>query len=307
MTRLWLLKWLAVLVFLLPLSIVAQTVSATQPQLNVVATTSNMGMLARTVGGDAVNVTVLAAPDRDAHYLQVRPSMMAAIRRADLVVAVGAELEIGWLPPAIQGGANPRVNPGQPGYFEAARSVQLIDAGQPADRSLGDVHPQGNPHIYLDPIRMSVAAEALAEHMADLRPALAGQFRANALKFSDTIDERMPDWLARTTNAPGVLFFHADGNYMARRFGVPVYGTIEPLPGIPPSASHLNDLVKRLSGETGVIMYAVYDPPAGPEFLGRQLGWPRHALPHNVPLNDLSAEAYFVLIDNWVEAFSPEN
>jgi zinc/manganese transport system substrate-binding protein len=122
---------------------------ATRPAcaaVNVVATTSSMGMLARTVGGDAVKVTVLSPPDRDAHFLLARPSMMVALRRADLLVAVGAELEVGWLPAAIQGASNPKILPGQPGYFEGAAQIELIDVGQAADRSKGDVHPMGNPH-----------------------------------------------------------------------------------------------------------------------------------------------------------------
>lgn len=291
-------RYLLLILCLLPLS------AAAQSQLNIVATTSNMGMLAQVVGGDAVTVTVLAPPDRDAHHLQVRPSMMAALRRADLVVAVGAELEIGWLPPAIQGAGNPRVNVGQPGYFEAARTVQLIDAGRPADRSLGDVHPHGNPHIYLDPIRMSVAAEELAARMAELKPAHAEQFRSNAAAFSAAVDERMPAWRERVANATGVVLYHEDGNYAAERFGVPILGYIEPVPGIPPTASHLNDLVRRLGGESGVILYSVFHPPGGPEFLSRELGWPRQAISHGVPTDDLSASAYFALIDTWVDALA---
>ncbi|WP_258868971.1 metal ABC transporter substrate-binding protein [Alkalilimnicola ehrlichii] len=153
---------------------------AAQAALNVVATTPNMGMLARTVAGEHADVRILAPADRDAHYLQVRPNMMAALRRADLVVSVGAELEIGWLPPAIQGAHNPRIQPGQRGYFEAAAQVDLMDAHGVADRSLGDVHPAGNPHIYFDPVRMAEAGEALAERLASMDEANADAYRANA-------------------------------------------------------------------------------------------------------------------------------
>jgi hypothetical protein len=139
--------------------------------LNVVATTASMGMLAREVGGAAVKVDVLAAPDRDPHMLQAKPSMMRALRDADLVVAVGAELEMGWLPAAINGAANPRLLPGRDGYFEAAAQVPLLDAGQAADRAHGDVHPAGNPHVNLDPQRMAQIARALAERMSKLEPA----------------------------------------------------------------------------------------------------------------------------------------
>lgn len=118
--------------------------------LEVVATTASMGMLARTVGGPQVRVTELAPPERDAHQLQARPSMIRALRDAQLLVAVGAELEIGWLPAAIAGAANPAIQPGRSGYFEAAAQVPLLETGQSADRAHGDVHAAGNPHVNLE-------------------------------------------------------------------------------------------------------------------------------------------------------------
>lgn len=294
-----------VLILLLSCSLLATPVIAfAQSPLNVVATTTNMGMLAQTVGGEAVTIRTLAPPDRDAHHLQVRPSMMAALRRADLVVAVGADLEIGWLPPAIRGAANPRVQPGRSGYFEAAASVDLLDAGRPADRSLGDVHPDGNPHFYLDPVRMGEAALALAERMAQLRPEQAQQFRANATAFVTDVEARLPDWQARTAGAAGIVMFHEDARYLADRLGIPVLGFIEPVPGIPPTASHLNDLVTRLAGQSGTIIHAPHHPARGPAFLGRELGWPVRELAHDVPADRLDSESWFALIEHWVEALA---
>jgi zinc/manganese transport system substrate-binding protein len=116
-------------------------------ELDVVASSSGMGALARTVGAERAQVTVLDSPDRDLHMLQAKPTMIRALRDADLVVAVGAELEVGWLPVAIAGAANPRILPGQPNYFEAAAQVDPLEVGSPADRALGDVHPVGNPHV----------------------------------------------------------------------------------------------------------------------------------------------------------------
>ena len=144
--------------------------------INVVATTSSMGMLTRTVGGDFVKVTELALPDRDIHTLQVRPSMLQALRQAQLVVAIGAELEQGWLPPAIEGSANAKILPNTLGYFEAAAQVPLIDAKGNANRSEGDVHPLGNPHVQLDPVRMADIAQALAERLAKLDAAHARRY-----------------------------------------------------------------------------------------------------------------------------------
>ena len=268
--------------------------------LEVAATTPNMGMLARTVGGEHVNVTVLALGDRDVHRLEARPSMMVALRRADLLVAVGAELEVGWLPAAQRSAGNPRVLPGRPGYFEAASSVMLIDAGAPADRALGDVHPMGNPHVYFDPLRMAVAAEVLAERLAELDPANAAAFRDNARDFAASVDTRLRDWLVRVDNAPGVLLYHKDANYLMERLGVPVFGFIEPVPGLPPTARHISELVSELDGRQGMIFHLVFQPAQGPDRIGDALGWPVFRMESNVGEQG-TLDDYLAMIESWVE------
>jgi len=269
--------------------------------LEVVATTPSMGMLARVVGGEAVTVTVLAPPDRDPHSLQARPSMMAALRRADLLVAVGAELEVGWLPAALQGAANPGINPGTPGYFEAAAQVELIEVGLPADRSLGDVHPMGNPHVNLDPERMAQVARALAGRLAALNPAAGPGFHANAERFAGEVVRRAPEWRRRAAGAPGIVLFHKDINYLAEFLEVPVLGYLEPVPGIPPTARHLRGLVENLENRRGVILHATYQPVRAGRFLSDRLGWPVHAVALEPPLGAGAAE-YFALIDRLVAA-----
>ncbi|MHB8798325.1 MAG: metal ABC transporter substrate-binding protein [Thermoanaerobaculia bacterium] len=268
--------------------------------MNVVATTSSMGVLANAVGGDAVKVTVLAPPDRDVHVLQARPSMMVALRRADLLVAIGAELEIGWLPAALKGSGNGKILPGAPGYFEAAAQVPLLEAGQAADRSQGDVHPMGNPHLYLDPFRMATVAEALAGRLASLDAPNAARYRAGAAAFRAAVEARLPGWKAKASGAKGVLLFHKDVNYVAALLGVPILGYVEPLPGIPPTASHLRELTGRLKGQKGVILFTDFQPGQGPEFLARNLGWPKVRLPLE-PAVGASTEAYLAHVDRWVE------
>jgi zinc/manganese transport system substrate-binding protein len=287
---------------LLPLAILAWAATA-DAAVRVVATTPAMGMLARTVGGTRVSVTVLSPPDRDAHYLLATPSMMVALRRADLLVAVGAELEIGWLPAALQGANNGKVQPGRPGYFEGAAQIDLIEAGEMADRSRGDVHPLGNPHYYMDPQRMAIVARALAGRLGQLDPGGANEYAAHAAAFARQVDERMPRWRARAQGAPGVVFYHKDGNYLAALLGVPVLGFVEPLPGIPPTAMHLRDLVQRLKGKKGIILYNSFQPSSGPDFLARNLGWTARKLPHDVGL-DADATAYLDHIEQWVNAIS---
>jgi zinc/manganese transport system substrate-binding protein len=277
--------------------------STAAAEIDVVATVPNMGMLARTVGGDEVRVRVLASPDRDPHYLEARPSMMAALRRADLLVAVGAELEVGWLPAALRGSHNPRVQTGQPGYFEGAAHVRLIQTDVAPDRALGDVHPAGNPHYYMDPPRMAQVAAALAERMARLRPERREYFEANARSFAEAVEARLPQWQARAAGSPGVVFYHKDVDYLAELLEVPILGYVEPLPGIPPTARHLRELVTRLRGRDGVVLHVQFQPGDGPAFLARELGWQAQQIPNQVA-PDAASAAYFGMIDRWVAAMA---
>lgn len=272
-------------------------------ELKVVATTSSMGMLARTVGGEHVSVETLAPPDRDAHFLQAKPSMMKDLRRADLVVAVGAELEVGWLPLAIQRANNPRIQPGQNGYFEAAAQVVLNNSGGVADRSLGDVHPAGNPHVNLDPQRMGVIAQALAARLGELDGAHAEAYRRRADAFTAQVAERLPQWRAQVKNAPGVVLYHKDANYLMALLEVPILGYIEPVAGVPPTASYLQKLVGGLKGKSGVIIRSLFHSPQGADFLHRELGWPVAALPIDPALGK-GSEAYLTLIEQWVTAIA---
>ena len=189
--------------------------------LDVVATAPSMGALVREVAGERADLQVLAGPNRDLHALQLKPSMIHALRAADLVVAIGAELEVGWLVPAIERAANPDILPGAPGYFEAAAQVPLLDAGRAADRALGDVHPSGNPHINMDPVRMAAVAEALAERLALLDPAGAATYRSRAATFSAQVDRQMTLWQPQLRSAPGVVLHHRNAIYLLDRFNVP--------------------------------------------------------------------------------------
>lgn len=274
-----------------------------QATLTVAATTSNMGMLARTIGGDSVKVTVLAPPDRDPHFLQAKPSMMVALRSADLLVAVGAELEQGWLPAALQGASNPKILAGELGYFEACAQVPLIEKTEVLDRSGGDVHPMGNPHIFLDPERMAAVGRALAGRLARLEPAGEARFRSNAEAFAKKVQERVAVWKQAAAGAPGVVLYHKDANYLLGLLGVPLLGYVEPLPGIPPTAEHLSALVAQLKGRKGIILFTDYQPAQGPDFLARTLGWPKQQLEPEVSLKG-DATAYLEMLDGWVKAVS---
>lgn len=295
--------------FLITLSLFTLNLSAAE--LKLVATTSSMGMLAREVGAEQVSVKVLAPPDRDVHHLQAKPSMMRYLRSADLVLAVGAELEVGWLPMALQGAANPRIQVGQIGYFEAAAQVDLMDAGQAADRAQGDVHTQGNPHVNLDPLRMAQIAQALAQRLSSLDEANAQAYQQRAEAFAKQIEARLPQWQAQAKATfprgaweRGVVLHHKDADYLLHRLNVPLLGYIEPIAGVPTTANHLKSLLAKLkTKQGGVIVRSVFHPPQGAAFLARELGWASHALPIDPPLNADGA-AYLAFIDTWVKAIA---
>ncbi len=271
--------------------------------LNVVATAPSMGALVTEVAGERADLTVLAGPDRDLHALQVKPSMIHALRSADLVVAIGAELEVGWLPPAIERASNPEILPGRPGYFEAAAQVPLLDAGGAADRALGDVHPIGNPHVTMDPVRMAVVAEALAERLALLDPAGSAAYRAGAERFATQVEQHVARWQPRLQSAPGVVLYHRDAIYLLDRFGVPLLATIEPVPGVPASASHLRRLQSELSGRDGLIIYAPYQSAKPAQRLGSNLGWDAVRLSLEPPSGS-DGSGYLRHLESWVDAIA---
>ncbi len=269
--------------------------------LEVVATTPSLGVLVRAVGGDKVRVSVLASEDRDVHMLQARPSMMRALRDADLVVAVGAELEVGWLPAALAGANNPRVLPGRPGYFEAAAQVPLLEAGQAADRAKGDVHPAGNPHVHLDPRRMVTIAERLAERFGALDAPNRDGYLDRAQAFAQAVAQRLPAWQQRVAGSAGAVLYHKDAIYLLNALAVPFHGTIEPLPGVEPTARHLEVLasaMKNVPGR-GVIIHTPYQPAAPAEQLAARTGWQVAVLPIEPPAA-ADADGYFALIERWV-------
>jgi zinc/manganese transport system substrate-binding protein len=271
--------------------------------VDVVATSPSMGALVREVAGSGADLTVLAGPNRNLHTLQAKPTMMRALRGADLVVAIGAELEVGWLPVAIKSAANPRILPGTKGYFEAAAQVPLLGVGGAADRAMGDIHPVGNPHIDMDPARMATVASALAERLALIDPAGASRYRRNAEAFGTKVERRMENWRKQIAGAPGVVLYHRDAIYLLDRFGVPLLGTIEPVPGVPPTGRQIGALSAKLKGRDGIVVYAPYQSPKAPKSLASNLGWKSVELSIE-PSKDVDGDGYLAHIGRWVDTIA---
>jgi zinc/manganese transport system substrate-binding protein len=227
-------------------------------ELRVVTTTTDLGYFASTIGGDRVKVDTICQGTQDPHFVQARPSYMVTLSRADLVVAVGLELEVGWLPSLIQGARNPAINPGRPGYFEASSAIQPIDVPKGgADRSRGDIHPFGNPHFWLDPLNAKLAARAIGERMAQLDAKNAEFFRANARAFEARIDKKLGQWTAQMAPFKNtkIASYHATFNYFHKRFGLTSIGYLEDRPGIPPSPAHLVDLIRQMKADKVPVIF----------------------------------------------------
>ncbi|WP_245795251.1 metal ABC transporter substrate-binding protein [Thioalkalivibrio denitrificans] len=279
----------------------AWTAPQAQP-LEVVATTPSLGMLARAVGGDQVRVRVLAPDDRDPHYLDARPSYMAAVRRADLLLEMGAGLEEGWLPAVLSGAANPAVNEGRRGHFRASDTLSLRRSVTMDGPNVGHVHAEGNPHFNIDPLRMAVLADALAKRMGQLRTEKADYFLARSEDAAQRLRQHARALADRIPADRQFVAYHEDLDYLEEWLPVKVLGYLEPVPGVPPTARHLRRLVRDLEGREGRVLHARYQPSRGAGFLQRHLGWDIHAVSLEPPV-DADLEGYLELMSQWAAVF----
>lgn len=226
--------------------------SLAQAKLNVVATTSDIGALVREVAGDDANVTTIAKGSQDPHFLEAKPSYMVKLRDADLLVANGLSLEIGWLPSLTRGARNPKVNPGAAGYLDLGSLIDPIDKPtESLTRAMGDVHPDGNPHFTLDLERASDLALKIAERLGQLDSAHKDGYKARAEAFKARIDGKMKDWKARVakTGIKDVITYHPSLNYFLNRFALRAPINLELKPGVPPSAQHILDVISVAKNE----------------------------------------------------------
>jgi zinc/manganese transport system substrate-binding protein len=220
-------------------------------KLNVVATLPDFGSLAREVGGDKVDVTVLAKPTEDPHFVDARPSFVVALRNADVLIDGGAELEIGWLPPLLQNARNPKLDVGKPGRVQASQGIKLMGVPQTLTRAAGDVHALGNPHFSCDPIIAKAIAQHIAQSFSALDAANAAAYDANSKKFEATINAKLQEWGTALLPFKGqhVVAYHDSWPYFAHRFGVAIDIFLEPKPGIPPSPSHLAEVITAMKAQ----------------------------------------------------------
>lgn len=235
---------------LLILSVFLCALSA-QARLNVVATLPDFGSLAREIGGDNVNVTVLAKPTEDPHFVDARPSFVVALRSADVLIDGGAELELGWLPPLLQNARNAKLDVGKPGRVQASQGIRLMNVPTNVTRAAGDVHALGNPHFAVDPIIAKAIAQHIAQSFAAVDPPNASTYDANYKKFEAAINAKLQQWGATMLPFKGqhVAAYHDSWPYFGHRFGLEIDIFLEPKPGIPPSPSHLAEVITQMKAQ----------------------------------------------------------
>ena len=271
--------------------------------LNIFACEPEWAALAKEIGGDDVTVYSATTALQDPHRIEARPSLIAQMRRANLVVCTGADLEVGWLPVLLQNANNAAVQPGRPGYFEAARFVPLLEKPARLDRADGDVHAAGNPHLHTDPRNILRVGEALAARMAEVDPANATADRARGQAFAARWQAAIARWEARATslrNLP-VVVQHKSFSYLLAWLGLREVAILEPRPGVEPSVGHLARVAARLqTAPAKMVLRAAYQSPRPADWLAKRTGIPALALPYSVGGND-RAQALFGLFDDTLD------
>ena len=244
--------------------------------LRVMTTTEDLASLAREVGGDHVTVESMAKGYQDPHFVEAKPSFILKLNRAELLIVVGRDLEIGWLPPLIQQSRNPKIQPGGAGHLDASEGARVLDmpTGQ-VTRAMGDVHPQGNPHYWLDPANGRRIAKAIERKLAALRPADASYFAARYTDFDRRLAAAEKRWDAAMAPFKGtkVVTYHRSWSNLVDRFGLDVIGFVEPRPGVPPSPAHTFALMQEMKrAGVKVLLVEPYFDLKTPTSIARETG-----------------------------------
>jgi zinc/manganese transport system substrate-binding protein len=270
--------------------------------LNVFVCEPEWGALTQELAGDKASVYSATTALQDVHRVEARPSLIARARSADMLICSGSELEVGWLPLLLTQSGNAKIQPGSAGYLEASQFVPKLEIPKVVDRALGDVHPSGNPHIHLDPRNIARVADALAERLVQLDPADADAFKARANSFRERWRAAMSRWEKEAARLKGVpvVVYHKDMSYFINWAGMREAGNLEPKPGLPPTPTHLAELVERMKREPAkVIVYSAYNSPRAAEFLSERTGIPAVMLPFTVGGTD-KARDLFGLFDDTI-------
>jgi len=245
--------------FVLLLSLVGSGI-ACQAKLNVVATTADLASIASQIGGEHVELATLARPTEDPHFVDPKPSFIVKLNHADALIEGGAELEIGWLPSLVQGARNTKIISGAPGDIRANVGVEMLEVPSQLDRSKGDIHAAGNPHYLVDPLNAKIVAHNIAEAFTKLDPGSASAYATNYDRFAAALDAKLDEWLKKVAPCKGqsIVAYHNSWVYFANRFGFKIDLFLEPKPGIPPSPTHLAEVITQMKEQRARVILVDY-------------------------------------------------
>jgi zinc/manganese transport system substrate-binding protein len=256
--------------------IFAAFTTAAHAKLNVITSSQDLASIAKEIGGDRITVASIARGYQDPHFVEAKPSFLLQLRKADLLIVVGMELEIGWLPPLIDQSRNSKIRPGSPGYLDVSRGVEILDRPAGAiNRSMGDVHPLGNPHYWLDPGNAIRVAIQIEKKLEELLPGDSAYLRKNLDTFKKRMNEANQRWTKQLAPYRGskIVTYHNSWPNFARRYGLNVIGYVEPKPGVPPSPSHTLALINLMKREkVKVILVEPYFDLKTPQSVASRAG-----------------------------------
>ncbi len=254
--------------------------------LKVATSLSDLASVAQFVGGSHVTATSLCKGYEDPHFVPAKPSLMKAIQDADVFVSVGLELDGGWLPLVIPGSRNPKIQPGAKGFIDASEGVNVLEKPiGTVSRAEGDIHPLGNPHYYTDPANLEVVADHLARVFGELDPANEADYAANAKAFDEKMEKSLKEWEAQMKPYRGsaLVVFHENFVYFAERFGLKLFGTVEPKPGIPPNPRYLTETAEAMKAAgVKVVIYQPYHDADASNVLAKKAGATAYVIPTEV-------------------------
>lgn len=286
--------------FKLALFLLAAACAPAHAALSILATVPEWGALARELGGDQVKVSVATTAMQDPHHVEAKPSLIARARGADLIVATGAELEVGWLPLVVQQAGNAKVRPGQPGYFEAAAFVPTLEKPGRLDRADGDVHPLGNPHIQTDPRNIARVAAPLAKKLEELDPANAAFYRARHAAFAAKWATALAGWEREAAPLRGaaVVVQHKGFPYLLDWLGMKEVAALEPKPGIEPTTAHLSQVLAIVKQQpVRMVLRAAYQGDRASQWIAERAKLNAVALPFTVGGTEGAKDLYGLFDD----------
>ncbi len=264
-------------------------------RLNVFACEPEWAALAKALGGDNLHIVRATTAQQDPHHIQARPSLIAKIRRADMIACTGAELEIGWLPLLLRKSSNAKIRPGALGYFMATEQVSLLDKPTSVDRSLGDIHAAGNPHIQFDPYRISKVAKAMTTRLIKLDPSHKNEYKKKGKQFLAHWQKSIQQWEKAIQPLHGKTFVahHQGWSYLSQWLELKQIAVLEPKPGVPPTSSHLSEILAKVSDNPpDFIIYAGYQSDKAARWLANKTGKKAIAIPFSVSNDETLTQWY---------------